>query len=515
MDALMLCYRDQPLREFPLTGLPIEVGSGAGCDIVVHDPDVAERHLLVWQKDGAPVFYEVAGRRAAGRPRRLPVGVPVQVGESHSIVRVAGSSVRPRKRTPWTEELSDPNDASGSLVLLVGRGPGARRMVVDGMPLTVGSAPGNELVLADRTVSKRHCRLELHDGGLLVRDLGSRNGTWVDGVRVFTARVGPGTTIRVGRTDIYVLVRGSRGDARAEGLVAASSAMLHVLAEVERLARLSWPVLIQGESGVGKEGVAAALHRRGSRRTGPFVAINAGGLPRHLVESELFGHEKGAFTGAAAERRGVFEQADGGTLFLDEIGELPLDVQARLLRVLETWRVRRVGGETDIDVDVRLVCATHRDLRSMVVEGAFREDLYYRINHLVVRVPPLRERPDDVRALAAHFLEQAASEIGPRQLSEEAVLRLVSHSWPGNARELRNVLRAAAVASASALVDAADVERVLAKMAGPGMVKTVGDDTLKQTLATCRGNLSAAARMLGMPRSTLRDRVKALAKTGS
>ncbi len=514
MDALMLCYRDEPLREFPLGGRPVEVGSGAGCDIVVHDPTVAARHLVVCQKDGAPVVYDVSrGPMKDAEPVRLAFDEPIRLGRHHTIVRIADAVVRPRRATPCTEPMSFALRSPQGLVLVVGRGTGARRVRLDGWPVQVGSGPDNDLVLSDRAVSKRHCRIELTEDGVLVQDLGSRNGTWVDGMRVVNARIGAGNSVRIGRTDLHVVARGSRGDARDVGLIAASAAMLRVLGEVEQLSRLSWPVLVNGESGAGKEGVARALHERGPRRERPFVAVNAGGLPRDLIESELFGHEKGAFTGAAGVRRGVFEQAHGGTLFLDEVGELPLDMQTRLLRVLETWEVRRIGSESAVPVDVRLVCATHRDLRAMVAAGDFREDLYYRIARLVIEVPALRDRPDDVRALSEHFLRGVADELGQRHLTEDAMARLLSHSWPGNARELRNVICAAAASTPSQRIEVADVDRALAMLAGPGAWSDPSAQQLLEVIESHRGNLSAAARALGMPRTTLRDRLKTLRPT--
>jgi two-component system, NtrC family, response regulator len=284
--------------------------------------------------------------------------------------------------------------------------------------------------------------------------------------------------------------------------------MQDVLAEARRFAELPWPVLVLGPSGVGKEELAGLLHREGPRARGPFVALNAGGLPRELVESELFGHEKGSYTGAHAQRRGVFEQADGGTLFLDEIGELPMALQSRLLRVLETWTIRRVGAESELPVDVRLVCATHRDLAQMVQEGSFRQDLYYRLANLVLRVTPLRERPDDVLALARHFVGALAPELGGRRLSVAAEERLLAHDWPGNARELKNVLRAAAALSPSPDLDAGDIEGAIARVSGP-LARALPDGaSMERTLARYQGNLSAASRALNMPRSTLRDRLK-------
>jgi DNA-binding NtrC family response regulator len=371
----------------------------------------------------------------------------------------------------------------------------------------VGRSANNDVVLGDAAVSDRHLRLEPCEAGLQLRDLGSRNGTYVNGVHVHTAVVVEGAVIRVGRTDLRVA---AKHDEQSAGptMVAESSSMLQVLGDVQRMATLPWPVLVVGESGTGKEGIALSLHELGSRCAQRFVAINAGGLPRELVESELFGHERGAFTGAAGLHKGVFEQAHAGTLFLDEIGELPLDLQARLLRVLETGELRRVGGEAPVHVNVRLVCATHRDLRAMVADGAFRQDLFYRIARLIVQVPALRQRPEDLRALCGHFLRQITRELGPRTLSDAALSRLLAHDWPGNARELRNVLCAAASTSGGA-IEAHDVERALGYVGG-GVPRGVDPEALRRAVAEHAGNLAAAARSLGMPRTTLRDRLRAL-----
>jgi two-component system NtrC family response regulator len=328
----------------------------------------------------------------------------------------------------------------------------------------------------------------------------------VDGVRTMMAAIGAGSRIRVGRTDLSVVVRGEAGDARGDGLVAASQAMLDVLETVERVARLEWPVLVTGESGVGKEGVARAVHARSTRRSRPLVSVNAGGISESLIESELFGHEKGAFTGAQSTHRGVFEQADGGTLFFDEIGELPLSMQTRLLRVLETGDVRRVGSESHLRVDVRLVCATHRDLRAEVAAGRFREDLYYRLVRLPIAIPPLRARPDDVGPLVEHFLRAARSETGPRAITEGAVARLRAHGWPGNVRELRNVVQAAAAFSAG-VIDVRDVEDAIVMLSGRDALGHTAPPGLSMVVRKHRDNVSAAARELGVARSTLRDRL--------
>jgi len=507
MEALALTYRDETLRLFPLGHGPLEVGSGAGADIVVHDPTVAERHYVL-VRDGASVYaHDVRPSGEREPPKLLAPGRSLPLGRHHALIRLADAPTRDAVVSARTEPLPMFDAPLEDVVLVVGKGPEARCATLGHAPLTVGTRRGTDLVLADRAVSAVHCRFELTPRGLFVRDLSSRNGTFVDGVRTMMARIAPGSRVRVGRTDLSLLARGKKGDARGDQFVAASPSMLRVLDQVERMAHQQWPALVLGDSGVGKEGIARALHTRGPRAQGPFVPINAGGLARDLVESELFGHEKGAFTGAASIHRGVFEQASGGTLFLDEIGELSLDLQARLLRVIETNEVRRVGGEGAQAVDIRLVCATHRDLRQRAREGVFRLDLYYRIAQLVIEIPALSERPEDIEALAAHFMEEACRDLGPRSLSRAGHDVLTAHAWPGNVRELRSVIRGAALESGSEMVDADDILRVIERLSGvslPGAPQGNVDVVVERH----RGNLSAAARALGVPRSTLRDRMQ-------
>jgi DNA-binding NtrC family response regulator len=258
-------------------------------------------------------------------------------------------------------------------------------------------------------------------------------------------------------------LRGEGGGARGGPLVLSDN-MRALYATVDRAARATLPALVTGETGSGKELVARALHERGARRQQPFVVVNCAALPSELVESTLFGHEKGAFTGADARREGVFEAADSGTVFLDEIGELPAAAQAALLRVLETGRLSRVGGSAELETDVRVVAATHRDLEEMVDSGSFRQDLLYRLNALTVHVPPLRERPEEIEPLARRFLQDAAGDDADvaRELSDATLTLLRGHSWPGNVRELKNAMERAAVIASGATVEPDDLpERVL------------------------------------------------------
>jgi Nif-specific regulatory protein len=305
-------------------------------------------------------------------------------------------------------------------------------------------------------------------------------------------------------------------EASASGLVAASPALRRVLAQVDRVAAARSTVLLVGETGTGKEQLARRLHRASPWAAGPFVAINCGALPEGLLESELFGHEKGAFTGAERRRAGYFELADGGTLFLDEIGELPAAAQVKLLRVLQEQEVRRVGGTEAIPVSVRLVAATHRDLRAEVRAGRFREDLFFRVHVLPVEVPPLRERPEDVEPLALHFLEGFARRAGcaPRALTPAAADRLRAYRWPGNVRELENLVERLLVLGEDGPVEVEELAGLVPDPAAPEA--SLHDRSLFEqehrllvdALAHAAQNQSQAARHLKISREQLRTRMK-------
>ncbi len=510
-DILWLCRGGRRVRSFHLGVAALEVGSHPDCDIVVHAAGVPARALLFQPHGGTVYVYDLVEHPGLGSRALVPIGGCVPIGFGYSVVRAKGEKAEPR--SGGTEILGPHRSEARALTLLNGQGSSARAYHLSDEPLSIGCAPDNAIALSDRAVSRHHCRLEPSLGGVSVRDLGSTNGTWVDGLRIRQQPLRAGAVLRIGRTELRVVARSGGREASAE-FVVESNAMLSVMAQVEQSAALPWPVLVYGETGVGKEHIARALHERGPRRKGPFVPLNGGGLPRELIESELFGHEKGAFTGAVRARRGAFEQAHGGTLFLDEVAELPADLQTRLLRVLETWQVRRVGSESSRRVDVRLVCATHRDLRAMVHEGRFRPDLYYRIHRLVIEVPPLRARDGDIAALARHFIRRMEPELGERDLDPHALERLRRYPWPGNVRELRNVLELAAVSCQDAFLDLDVIDRALRRCAEPSLLRPSGD-SLREALDHYGGNMSAAARALGMPRSTLRDRLKSPAEPGS
>ena len=344
------------------------------------------------------------------------------------------------------------------LLLVVVSGSARGKRVKLGERLTVGKAPDNDLVLPDDTVSRHHCELERTALGIIVRDLGSTNHTRVGRTAVREAVIESGSTIVVGSVEL--LLRGepnrtqvlpSEATSFGEAL-GTSLSMRQIFGVLERIAPTDASVLLEGETGTGKDVLARSIHQISARKDQPFVVVDCGAVSYNLIESELFGHERGAFTGAVAARQGAFEIAGQGTVFLDEVGELPLDVQPKLLRVLESGEFRRVGGNKPLHAGARIVAATKRNLKEEVERGKFREDLYFRLSVVPITVPPLRTRREDVPALVDQFLALArkrdpgASAIS---LTRETVSALAAHDWPGNVRELRNVLdRAIYIAAA-------------------------------------------------------------------
>jgi transcriptional regulator with GAF, ATPase, and Fis domain len=335
---------------------------------------------------------------------------------------------------------------SVELVVLDGPSRGRRVPIREGVA-KIGTAEGNDLRLDDKTVSRVHCELTVRADSVTLKDLGSTNGTFVDDVRVRDADVPPGAIVRVGGTSLRI----EAGDAPAFIALSALSEfgelagdsieMRAVYAVLERAAPTDTTLLIQGETGTGKDVAARSVHHASKRAQGPFVPIDCGAIPENLIESELFGHVRGAFTGAIANRKGAFEEAHGGTLFLDEIGEMPLSMQPKLLRALESRAIRRVGSTATTNVDVRIIAATNRSLAHCVNEGTFREDLYYRLAVVEVQLPPLRARRADIPLLANRFFARHAG--AGAQLPAELVESWKSRAWPGNVRELRNTVERA------------------------------------------------------------------------
>ena len=412
-----------------------------------------------------------------------------------------------------------------TLAALVTAGPDAgSRQEAELDTLTIGTAPGNDLQLSDETVSRYHVELSRTDKGIAVVDLESTNGTIVNHVDISHGTVPVGSTMVLGATTLHLIDGPSSfaaivADDRLGDLIGRAPAMKRLMGLVERASRNAVPVLIVGESGTGKELIARALHDVGPRARGPFVTVDCGSITPNLIASELFGHDKGAFTGADRERVGAFERAHGGTLFLDEIGELPLQLQPQLLGALERRRFFRVGGQREIEVDVRVVCATNRDLRIEVNRGTFRLDLFYRIAVVTLRPPPLRKRAGDVPMLLAHFAKQAgyAGDV-TALIAPEVMERLVQYKWPGNVRELRNWLEASLAMGTvmevggesldgSLSIDDSepqDPEKLITyKVARAEVLARFEQDYLPRLLSAAEGNVARAARMADIDRTYL------------
>jgi len=387
--------------------------------------------------------------------------------------------------------------------------------------LSVGSAKDNDLVLHDPTVSRYHLELVREDEGIRVVDTGSTNGTFYAGVRVERAIVPAGTEIEVGATRLRIgegteVEVEIHSGARLGDLIGASEPMRRVMAWIKRAAKSDVPVLITGESGTGKELAARAIHQRSERAAEPFVTVDCGALAPSLVASELFGHVRGAFTGAERARAGALERAHGGTLFLDEIGELPVELQPNLLGALERQRFTRVGGDDELAVDVRIVAATNRDLRGEINAGTFRLDLYYRVAVLKITLPSLRERAEDIPYLVHHFLQEMNAEASASDLFDDATLRaLGALPWPGNIRELRNMVMASVALEELPPLDAdasspaggddpfGDLHPQPYKRARKEAIARFDRSYLEALLARAEDNVSAAARDAGLDRSYL------------
>jgi DNA-binding NtrC family response regulator len=359
--------------------------------------------------------------------------------------------VKPAERV--TAVVADPPPAEPLELRWQASDGAQRRLRLDGNLISLGAHPGNDVHLEDRFVSQYHCRLHGRAGRLWIQDLGSTNGTVVDGARVSEAEIGPGSLVRVGDQELRIERQYDGQPVLLPGVVTRDPALCAALELLKRAAPSRVPVIILGESGSGKEVAARAVHELSSRSARPFVPVNCGAIAADVAEAELFGHERGAFTGAVQSSIGAFGAAEGGTIFLDEIGDLPLPLQVKLLRALEAGEVKPVGAPRPRRIDVRVVCATHRDLRAQVRRGLFREDLYYRLWGLVVRLPPLRERPGDILPLADHFLALEGDGVR-RSFSADARAALLAHRWPGNARELRHVVQLAIVLSDSPVLRA-------------------------------------------------------------
>ena len=381
--------------------------------------------------------------------------------------------------------------------------------------IRIGQHRKNDLVLNDGYISAHHCQIKCLSGATYLEDLSSTNGTYLNGLKVGRCELSPGARILIGRT--LLRIQPAHASSAIQTIIGRSTAMRKVIELIRLYAATEVSVLIQGETGTGKELVARALHDLSPRRGRPFIPVNCAAISSELMESELFGHQRGAFTGAQNARPGLFEEADGGVLFLDEIGDLPLLLQAKLLRAIEQGEIRRVGANRIKQVNIRFIAATNRPLTSMCRQKLFRKDLYHRLSIGTIEIPAMRERLEDIPRLAAHFLWQEGD--GTYELSAPALTKLLHHNWPGNVRELRHVLIRAMILSNSAQLGTKDIifnqdtelsenGRELSLEPRILTLKEIERRAILEALEKTGWNRTAAARVLGIAKSTLFDRVK-------
>ncbi len=417
------------------------------------------------------------------------------------------------------------------LRLVVSDGPAKdQELALNRDKVCIGSDKRNDLVIPDDTVSRHHCELQKFGDSFLLKDLDSTNGTRLDGTSVREAFVTPGAVIEIGGTSIKVMSRSQQfavepSEKTEFGQLKGKSVKIReVFSILDRVAPTDATVLIQGETGTGKELVARAIHQFSHRAQEAFVVFDCSAVSPNLIESELFGHVKGSFTGAIADRRGAFEAAHRGTLFLDEIGELTEELQPKLLRAIEHKEIRRVGSEQALRVDVRLLAATNRNLAEEVKAGNFREDLFFRLSVIPVQMPALRQRKEDVAMLMEHFLNEVVSkskmEHKVKGVNKKAMELLMEHSWPGNVRELRNVIEGAVAMSSGGKLEPKDFI-FFARGDGAGQAQAqqgegligqsleeIEKTVIEGTLRSHRGNKMATAKTLGIAYSTLYEKLK-------
>ncbi|MBI1908567.1 MAG: sigma 54-interacting transcriptional regulator [Deltaproteobacteria bacterium] len=408
-----------------------------------------------------------------------------------------------------------------------------RQVLMDHSPFRIGKGDHNDVMIDDPYVSDQHCKIRLVEKGWLLKDMASTNGTYLNGKKVEEGFVESGDKLQVGQSEICLQVVKKEETVLPEkeeefcGLIGGSEKMRQLYALLRRVGPADASVLIQGETGSGKELVARGIHQLSPFAGGPFVAINCGAISPELIESELFGHEKGAFTGAVASRKGAFEAAEKGTLFLDEVGELPLRLQPKLLRVLEQKAVKRVGGNQEIPVSTRVIAATHKNLKTEVKKGNFREDLFFRLHIVPLFIPSLRERREDIPLLTDHFLKELGhSKI---RISEKAKLKLSNYDWPGNVRELKHLLTRACLLAkggpprgespkgGSPRGDSSKGNRIEEEdlqfsdgesAAGPTSLESAEKETILSKLNQSGWNKTQTAQALGIAKSTLFKKIR-------
>jgi DNA-binding NtrC family response regulator/pSer/pThr/pTyr-binding forkhead associated (FHA) protein len=534
MAELVFFRRGEEVLRFALGDDRVVLGRGDRCDVAIPDPEVSRQHVALLLEGGKCLLQDLSGKGTVVAGTKMTQGevadgADIALGQWRAIFRAHSAkddsaATEIGQRTELSSRADDAEAPRLPAQVRVRHAAQESTVRLQGDSFTLGKDAGNDVVLNHRFVSGRHVKVTRQHNRFHVVDQHSTNGTWLSGVRVFEAEVPFFSTLRVGEAEVTFepLSAGPKSIGNYKGIIGNDPSMKQLAELIERVAPSSAAVAVFGESGTGKELVARAVHDGSTRAQNAFIPVNCAAISKELIESELFGHEKGAFTGAANARKGAFEEADGGTIFLDEIGELPLDLQAKLLRALESGEIKRVGASRPVNVDVRIVAATNRDLLAAARDGKFREDLYYRLCVIPLHLPPLRSRKTDILPIAEHFVKVFSPRGQTVRLTDAAAEALAGHSWPGNVRELRNVIHRALLLRKGANIDAGDLsfDSRQDKSTGLDMADFQPGMTLEQMLQRAErqfveaalrkfnNNRERVAKELGVARSTLFKRLK-------
>ncbi len=543
MPKLTVYKNNQQVLQFPLPKRPLQLGRSPENDIVLSGEEISRCHIKIDPSDDGWTLTDLSGRGVKVNEKRqetcpLQDGDRVTLGSYEILIHLSppetsAKTTHPLSQEPtqvvtYCEEKRQVHIEKAKLHIVSGVDAG-KTIPMKKELLNIGKHSSNELVLNDPYVSQFHASISLSGNEFLLKDRGSTNGTQLNGERIENTPLSVEDEVTIGKTVIRfetttqeIPVLPARKN-QLLGMVGRSDSMREVYSLIEKVAPTAASICLLGETGTGKEVAARVIHSLSPREKNPFIAINCGAVSPELIESELFGHEKGAFTGAHQRRKGTFEQAHTGTIFLDEIGELPPPLQPKLLRVLETREFLRVGGEKPVSVDVRIITATNRNLQKLLREGTFREDLFFRLYVVPIFLPPLRDRSDDISLLVKHFLKEKVDSSTLSQappVSRSALDRLKHYSWPGNVRELKNVLDRSLILSSG---DKIDLEHVHfpsefgEPMSGKdqalyplpqGSLEEIEKASIIQTLKRQGWNKKATAMALGIAKSTLHEKIK-------
>jgi len=535
MPELVFFRRGEEVLRFNLDGARVVLGRGEKCDVVIPDPDISRQQVELTFESGACKVKDVSGKGTTVMGKKqtaceLPDGGDIALGQWRAVYRASGGGASDGAtelgQGTKVQPRNDPREHPAQVRVRSATKESIHKLQSEGF--TAGKDESCDLQLKDGFVSSRHVKVTRRDGRFFVVDHSSTNGTWVGNARIYEAEVPMYTCLRVGETELVLEPQGAGQRKTGDFLgIIGEDPSIRALAElIERVAPSSAAVAIFGESGTGKELVARAVHARSPRAEKPFIPINCAAISKELIESELFGHEKGAFTNAVTARAGAFEEAHGGTLFLDEIGELPLDLQAKLLRALESGEIKRVGASKPLNVDVRIVAATNRDLMAEARTGRFREDLFYRLCVIPLHLPPLRSRRSDIPMLVEHFMKLFSPKGQTIRVMPDAMTKLEAHRWKGNVRELKNVVHRALLLRKGAHIEAGDITFDQAPDIRDGVIGPDGKPswtpgiTMEQmingferevvlvALQQLQGNKERMVKELGMSRSTLFKKMK-------